>query len=139
MSKAIILGDGLLGSELQRITNWSIESRKKTNLDIEDFKKLSYIVNSNDIIVNCIAHTDSYGGTREEHWRVNYDLPAKLSNLCLTSSKKLVHISTEFVYANNEIPPTENDTPLPDDTWYAHSKLLADNYIKATNTKRSDL
>ena len=135
MSKAVILGDGLLGSELHRITNWSIESRKKTNLDIEDFKKLSYIVNSNDIIVNCIAHTDSYGGTREEHWRVNYDLPAKLSNLCLTSSKKLVHISTEFVYANNEIPPTETDTPLPDDTWYAHSKLLADNYIKATNTE----
>ncbi len=135
MSRAVILGDGLLGSELQRITNWSIESRKKTNLDIEDFKKLSYIVNSNDIIVNCIAHTDSYGGTREEHWRVNYDLPAKLSNLCLTSSKKLVHISTEFVYANNEIPPTETDTPLPDDTWYAHSKLLADNYIKATNTE----
>ena len=53
----------------------------------------------------------------------------------MTGSKKLVHISTEFVYANNEVPPTETDTPLPDNTWYAHSKLLADNYIKATNSK----
>lgn len=135
MNKAVILGDGLLGSELQRITSWSIESRKKTNLDIEDFKRLSSIVDSNDVIVNCIAHTDSYGGTREEHWKVNYELPARLSNLCLTSNKKLVHISTEFVYANNDIPPTETDIPLPDDTWYAYSKLLADDYIKATNAQ----
>ena len=54
MSKAVILGDGLLGSELHRITNWPIESRRKTNLDIEDFKKLSYFVTFNDTIVNCI-------------------------------------------------------------------------------------
>ena len=59
MSKAVILGDGLLGSELHRITNWPIESRRRTNLDIEDFKRLSYLVTSNDIIVNCIEHTNS--------------------------------------------------------------------------------
>lgn len=135
MSKFVILGDGLLGSELQKITNWSVESRRKTNLDIENFKMLSNIVFQNDTIVNCIACTDSYGGKREDHWKVNYEFPSKLSNLCFTNNKKLVHISTEFVYANNDIPPTETDIPLPDSTWYAHSKLLADNYIKATNAK----
>ena len=55
--------------------------------------------------------------------------------MLITNNKKLVHISTEFVYANNDIPPTETDIPLPDNTWYAHSKLLADNYIKATNVE----
>lgn len=133
MSKVVILGDGLLGSELERITEWPVESRKRTNLDIEHLERLSDIVYENDIIVNCIAFTDSYGGSREEHWRVNKIFPSTLSNLCLVNNKKLVHISTEFVYANNDIPPTEEDTPLPDDTWYAYSKLLADEYIKATN------
>lgn len=133
MSKVLILGDGVLGSELERITEWPVESRKRTNLDIEDIERLAAIVYENDIIVNCIAYTDSYNGTKEEHWRVNYDFPSCLSNLCLVAEKKLVHISTEFVYANNTVPPTEEEIPFPDATWYAHSKLLADEYIWSTN------
>tara|TARA_E500000318_G_C3568238_1_gene216638 strand:- start:5949 stop:6626 length:678 start_codon:yes stop_codon:yes gene_type:complete len=133
MSKVVILGDGVLGTELERITKWPVESRKRTSLDIDNIEKLSKIIYENDIIINCIAFTDSYGGTRDEHWSINYQFPSTLSNLCLIDSKKLVHISTEFVYANNDIPPTEEDIPLPDKTWYAYSKLLADEYIKATN------
>jgi len=34
--KIIILGDGLLGSEINKQTNWEILSRKKTNFDIND-------------------------------------------------------------------------------------------------------
>lgn len=134
MSKVVILGDGVLGTELESVTGWPVESRKKTSLDINNIEKLSNIIYENDIIVNCIAFTDSYGGTRDEHWKINYVFPSTLSNLCLIEDKKLVHISTEFVYANNEEPPTEEDIPLPDNSWYAYSKLLADEYISFTNT-----
>jgi nucleoside-diphosphate-sugar epimerase len=133
MSKVVILGDGVLGTELESITGWPVESRKKTSLDIDNIEKLSNIIYKNDIIVNCIAFTDSYGGTKDEHWKINYVFPSTLSNLCLIEDKKLVHISTEFVYANNEEPPTEEDIPLPDNSWYAYSKLLADEYISFTN------
>lgn len=133
MNKVVILGDGVLGTELERITKWPVESRKRTSLEIDNIERLSDIIYENDIIVNCIAFTDSYGGTREEHWRVNYQFPSTLSNLCLIDSKKLVHISTEFVYANNVEPPTEEDIPLPDNNWYAYSKLSADEYISFTN------
>lgn len=133
MSKVVILGDGVLGTELESITGWPVESRKKTSLDIDNIEKLSNIIYENDTIVNCIAFTDSYGGTKDEHWKINYVFPSTLSNLCLIEDKKLVHISTEFVYANNEEPPTEEDIPLPDNSWYAYSKLLADEYISFTN------
>ena len=131
---AVILGDGILGRELKKLTNWTILSRRTTNLDITDFLLLNRIICSYDIVINCIANTNSYSGSKEEHWEVNYNFPATLSNLCLTANTKLVHISTEFVYANNDIPPSEDDIPCPDPTWYAYSKLLADEYIKFTNS-----
>ena len=34
----LILGDGLLGSELKKQTNWDIASRKKSNLDLNNLR-----------------------------------------------------------------------------------------------------
>ena len=132
--KVLFLGDGLLGSELHSQTRWDIASRKLGTLDIYDFSKLLDLTFGYDIIVNCIANTDSYATNGNEHWDVNYRFAADISDLCNTESKKLVHISTEFVYANNPTPPTEEDLPIPDNTWYAYTKLLADEYIKLTNS-----
>lgn len=130
----LVLGDGLLGSEIVRQTNWDVASRKLGTLDIYDFSKLLDLTYGYDTIVNCIANTDSYATNGNEHWDVNYRFAADISDLCNTESKKLVHISTEFVYANNPTPPTEEDLPMPDNTWYAYTKLLADEYIKLTNS-----
>jgi len=131
--KVLILGDGLLGSELATLTGWSVASRKKSNLNIKDTLSLVKLISNYEIIINCIAHTDSYSLEKEIHWDVNYKFACVLSDLCRDNEKKLVHISTEFVYANNLITPTEEDLPIPDTTWYAYSKLLADEYIKLTN------
>ena len=126
----IILGDGILGRELSKQTGWPIASRKLGNLDIDNYNSLLDLLHNYDTVVNCIANTDSYSKDREAHWDVNYRFAADLSDLCNTEGKKLVHISTEFVYANNPTPPTEDDIPIPDNTWYAYTKLLADEYIK---------
>ena len=84
----LILGDGLLGKELRKQTGWEYVSRKKcspynkNSFDITD--KDSFIGNLNevydgcamsskyDVIVNCIACTDTYSEDREKHWNVNY-------------------------------------------------------------------
>lgn len=128
--KVLILGDGLLGSELHSQTGWNIASRKLGNLDINDWVGLANLISPYNAVVNCIAHTDSYSEDKEIHYNVNYRFPADLSDICNRERVKLVHISTEFVYANNENPPTEDELPLPDNTWYAYTKLLADEYIQ---------
>lgn len=133
MNKVLILGDGILGSELNYQTNWDIVSRKKDNFDIYDYGSLLNIVNEYDTVINCIANTDSYSSDKTKHWDVNYKFASDVSDSCVALDKKLVHISTEFVYANNKIPPTEEDLPLPHNSWYAYTKLLADEYIKLTN------
>tara|TARA_R110002051_G_scaffold168346_1_gene238922 strand:+ start:192 stop:908 length:717 start_codon:yes stop_codon:yes gene_type:complete len=137
--KVLILGDGLLGTEVAKQTGWDIISRKKDKFDITDKETFSKITKVKfgvaqycpyDIILNCIANTDTYSDDKKLHWDVNYKGVSNLVNFCNRWKLKLVHISTEFVYANNIIPPTEIDLPLPDNTWYAYTKLLADEYIK---------
>lgn len=132
--KVLILGDGLLGSEMYSQTKWDIASRKLGNLPkLGEWEKICSLINKYDVVVNCIAYTNSYSGDKKNHYDVNYRFAANLSEACNAEGIKLVHISTEFVYANNPIPPTEEDIPLPDNTWYAYTKLLADEYIKLNN------
>ena len=64
--KTLILGDGLLGSELHELTKWDLASRKLSNLDIDNLSKLKDLVSGYNNIVNCIANTDSYSDDKQE-------------------------------------------------------------------------
>jgi|TARA_R100000479_G_C6382844_1_gene201836 hypothetical protein len=131
--KTLVLGDGILGSEIVKQTGWESMSRKKTGFDINSTSL--EVLNDYDIVINCIANTDCYSLSKIKHLEINYNFPKRLSDYCVNRGIKLVHISTEFVYANNKYAPNEEDKAVPDNTWYAKSKLLADNYIELTNEK----
>jgi hypothetical protein len=130
----LILGDGLLGSELKKQTNWDICSRRLSDLDINNLTSLEKIIKNYKVIVNCIADTDTYSKNKENHYRVNYRFPSNLSNICENLNIKLIHISTDYVYANNLPVATEDELPLPSPNWYSYTKLLADEYICLTNS-----
>jgi len=133
--KVLVLGDGLLGKEIVKQTGWDNVSRKLGNLpNINNFGELSNLIYTYDVVVNCIAYTDTYSREKQPHYDINYKFAADLSETCNTEGVKLVHISTEFVYANNKGFPTEEDLPYPDKTWYAYTKLLADEYIQLRNS-----
>lgn len=130
MSKILILGDGILGSELQLQTGWDLVSRKTTGLDIRNIPKLYEVLEGYDTVINCIANTNTYsdnGG--KDMCEVNYHFPYYLAIICNELKIKLVHISTEFVYAENKGLPTEESLPLPAPNWYSYYKLMADNII----------
>lgn len=133
--KVLVLGDGLLGKEIVKQTGWDIASRKLGNLpDLFDFGGLANLIFTYDVVVNCIAHTDTYSKDKQPHYDVNYKFATELSDACNNEDVKLVHISTEFVYANNKELPTEEDIPMPGNTWYGHTKMLADEYIQLCNS-----
>lgn len=136
----LILGDGLLGSELHKLTEWDIISRQEDGFDItcpnhwneyliESFDGMGGVAKYNTII-NCIAHTNTYALDKELHWEVNYKGVANLVDFCNKWNIKLVHISTDYVYENSVIEASENDVPVHGRTWYAYTKLLADAYIE---------
>ena len=119
----VVVGNGLLGSEITNQTGWDCISRK----DGFDATQPNFELLSNyDTIINCIANTDSYSDDLDSMMNINYKFVMALSDYCRLNDKKLVHISTEFVYANNFTVPTEYDMPIPDDNWYAKSRQYWD-------------
>jgi dTDP-4-dehydrorhamnose reductase len=135
----VILGDGLLGSELERITNWDAISRKSHNFDLTDTSTFDLLLDTFDgmlqkpkysTIVNCIANTDTYSTNKQSHWEVNYKGVAELVEFCNKWKIKLVHISSDYVYANSTGIPSEVCVPVHQETFYAYTKLLADGYIE---------
>jgi dTDP-4-dehydrorhamnose reductase len=125
--KVLVLGDGLLGSEIIKQTNWDYISRKKDGFDItkDEFNFYGY-----DVIVNCIAFTNTYSNDKESNWNVNYKAVADLVGYCNNHNIKLVHISTDYVYTNSVSNASEEDIPIHGNNWYSYTKLLADAYIE---------
>lgn len=127
--KIVILGDGLLGNEIHQQTNWNILSRKKDDIDALIFD-WEYKLYDYDIILNCIANTDTYSNDKLSHWNINYKFVTELVDFCNRYNKKLIHISTDYVYTNSIETASENDVPIHGNNWYSYTKLLADGYIE---------
>lgn len=124
----LILGDGLLASELIN-TGYEYVSRKKTGFDITRVDEYENIFSQYRTIINCIANTNTYSHD-VDHWNVNYKFVIDLVDYCVKTDKRLVHVSTGYVYSNNTNNPTEEDIPAFQSTLYSYTKLLADEYIK---------
>ena len=141
----LILGDGLLGKELYKQTGWDYVSRKKTGFDIT--KPETFLNNLTDVydgcdvaikytaIINCIACTDTYSNNKESHWNTNYVGVDNLIKFCNKWNIKLIHISTDYIYAYSKDDASELDVPVHCKNWYAYTKLLADGYIQLKSKK----
>jgi hypothetical protein len=131
MSNILVLGDGLLGSEIVKQTGWDYISRKKDGIDFEFFFTYLKLLENYDQIINCIGYTDTYSTNREKHWKVNFLGVIDLADYCCYKYKKLIHISTDYLYAGNTFAPSEENVPVHAENWYSYTKLLSDGYIQA--------
>lgn len=131
--KIIVLGDGLLGTEIIKQTKWDYISRKKDKFDFNIIESYIPLIKEYDTILNCIANTNTYLSDRNSFRDTNYKSVIDLSNYLNKNNKKLIHISTDYVYANSSSDAKETDLPLISDNWYTYYKLMADEYIQAKN------
>lgn len=128
--KVIILGDGLLAKEIEKQTKWPVISRKKNDIDFDKEGSYLGLLKDYDVVLNCIANTDTYSKDKESMWKTNVKGLSRLVDYCHGESKKLVHISSDYVYANSSGEPSENDVPVHAENWYSYSKLVGDAYIE---------
>ena len=128
--KVIVLGKGKLGGEIVKQTGWDYLCRAEHEITIDNFDEWKNKMDEYDVVVNCIANTDTYSDDKEKHWKANYELVTFLAEYCDDNGKKLVHISTDYLYQNSVDDATEEDEPLFEHTWYMFTKLLADEYLK---------
>jgi len=129
MSK-LILGDGLLGSELNKKTGWDYISRKKDGIDFVNLESYESFLEPYDEIINCIAYTETYDTSKDIHWSVNFGGVVDLCDFCVLENKKLIHISTDYLYAHSKDDASELDVPVHCENWYGYAKLLADGYVQ---------
>ena len=128
--KVIILGDGLLAKEIEKQTGWFFVSRKKDNIDFNDEASYFHFLKDYDVVLNCIANTDTYSTDKESMLKTNVKGLSRLVDWCSNNEKKLVHISSDYVYANSTNEPSENDVPVHAENWYSYTKLLAEGYVE---------
>ena len=128
--KVLVLGDGLLGSEITNQTGWGMISRKKDGIDANFFEDWKHLIDDYDVVVNCIAFTKTYENNRLDNWNLNVVFVDKLIDYCNYNSKKLVHISTDYLYAGSVTEAKEDDLLIPVNTWYGKTKLIGDSLVQ---------
>jgi len=130
--KVLVIGsDGQLGSELKKISNnynnvsWFFSSVKV--LDLSDLNSINnYLSNINPaVIVNCAAYTNVDKAETEIELVniINYNAVEVISKWTNDNNKKLVHISTDYVFNGfSKVPLSEysHTNPLNE---YGRSKL----------------
>tara|TARA_R110001599_G_scaffold42486_3_gene127863 strand:+ start:1782 stop:2465 length:684 start_codon:yes stop_codon:yes gene_type:complete len=127
--KVLVLGDGLLGGEISKQTNWDVLSRNQSGLDV-NIASTYFALTDYDVVVNCIANTDTYSINKESHWNVNYKFVDNLIDICNQSKTKLVQISSDYVYAGSVDNASEVDVPVHCNNWYGYTKLLSDGLVQ---------
>src|SRR5260221_1382028 len=142
-----IIGTGLSGLVGSRVVEllgdkYSFEDiSRKTGTDIVDrqavFDRLKN--SSADIVLHFAAKTDVDGcekdkalGENGEAWKINVTGTKNIIDACREFHKKLIFMSTDFVFSGNDTPVggyKEEDTTNPIN-WYGQTKLEAEKVIQ---------
>lgn len=84
-----------------------------------------------EVVVNCAAYTavDDAEEDEERALRVNGDGPRLLARACAAHEARLIHVSTDYVFAGDARKPyTEDDPPAPR-TAYGRTKLAGERAV----------
>lgn len=130
--KKCVLGNGYIGSAFKN-AGYDCLDRSQLNVSNIGDWSMRYVLetslNEYDVIVNCIAITDTkwteYPENFAQVYKTNSNFVANLSAYCASKNKKLVHISTGDLYGNTQ-KTQEDSLSLDANTNYRLSKLVAE-------------
>ena len=108
-------------------------------LDITNLDEVLAFVETNKpyAIINCAAHTavDLCEDQEELAYKINAIGPRNLSIAAEKNGAKILHISTDYVFAGDATKPyKEFDTPAPQGV-YGATKLAGENFVKEFSTR----
>ena len=71
--------------------------------DITDPAAAEAIVKSGDVVINCAAYTDVDGAESDQAraYAVNAAAPEHIARACARAGARLIHVSTDFVFAGD--------------------------------------
>jgi dTDP-4-dehydrorhamnose reductase len=146
-----ILGTGLTGLVGSRIVELLKDKYEFENLsrssgvDISDKNQVLEKIKNSDaqIVLHLAAKTDvdecekdKLLGQNGEAWKINVEGTSNVANACSEANKKLIYISTDFVFDGANPPVdgySEEDTPNPIN-FYAQTKYEGEKIIQSLKT-----
>lgn len=139
MKKIIITGcNGQLGRAINQIyensTEYECINTDVADLDITNIDAVTKLVGEVKpyAIINCAAHTnvDACETDVDNAYRINAIGPRNLSIAATQNHAKLVHVSTDYVFAGDATSPyLEFDSTAPK-SMYGKTKLAGENFVK---------
>jgi len=137
-TKILVTGsDGQLGKELRFLGlespfEWIFTTRKE--LDIANESEVAHILEKEqpDWVINTAAYTavDKAETETELCYLINTIAPGNLARQCSLHHSKLIHISTDYVYHNQENRPLLETDPCTPANTYGKSKLDGELAVK---------
>lgn len=144
MKKILVTGcNGQLGrainqvyarDEAEFINTDVVESEGVAALDITDVEGVLAFVRQTkpDVIVNCAAHTNV--DKCEEQWDLAYKInaigPRNLSIAATEAGAKLIHVSTDYVFAGDGTRPYTEFDPVAPNSAYGKTKLEGERFVQ---------
>jgi dTDP-4-dehydrorhamnose reductase len=133
MTRLLVTGaGGMLGRDLLAAAagrpGLRLTAATRAELDITDPVAVSAAVAGHDLVVNAAAWTDvDAAETHEEQaTAVNGDGVANLARACAATGARLIHISTDYVFAGDATRPYPEDAPTAPSNAYGRSKLAGE-------------
>ena len=140
MTRWLVTGSaGMLGLDLQvtlalaGVSDDDVTALTRADLDITDPDAVRDAVRGHDVVVNCAAYTavDDAESHEGQAFSVNAVGAANVADACRVSGARLVHISTDYVFAGDATEPYAEDAPLAPLSAYGRSKAAGEWAVQA--------
>jgi dTDP-4-dehydrorhamnose reductase len=134
MTRWVVTGaSGMLGSDLVALLNEAkqdVTGFTRDELDITDPDQVRDAITSAggaDVVVNTAAytHVDEAESQRETADAVNGHAPGTLATV-LPAHARLIHVSTDYVFAGDATTPYDVDAPIAPRSAYGRSKAIGE-------------
>jgi dTDP-4-dehydrorhamnose reductase len=140
MARILVTGaGGMLGSAVAATAmaaGHDVGARGRSRLDITDRGAVDAELASEpwDAVVNCAAWTDVDGAEENEEQAtlVNGEGPANMARACAANGIRLVHVSTDYVFAGDKEGPYLESDPTGPRSAYGRSKLAGEEAVGAS-------
>jgi len=139
-----IIGTGLSGLVGSRITSLLsseftfTDLSKETGVDLMDFSTVEQMINKSlaPWVFHFAAYTNVQGAELEKEkgkesvsWGVNVLATENIVNICKQTGKRLLYISTDYVFDGEKDEYNENDQPHPI-SWYGITKYEGEKFVQ---------
>jgi dTDP-4-dehydrorhamnose reductase len=130
-------GDGMLGADVRSV----LERRGHTPLvfdlpkhDLTRDDALAELVDSSGLIVNCAAYTNVDRAETESKLcaEVNAELPRRLGEAARLAGKRVIHISTDFVFGDGGNDSLDEEAQVAPLNVYGKTKLEGEQALLAS-------